>query len=420
MPDSQENQPRSVSDRVKDRLAAQLSAWKTRVAREISGGQTSGTSEGNQVEVYFEGDRAFADMLIAIQGAKHYVHLEMYMFFADRIGRRFAEALAQKAREGIPVRVLYDAIGSIETDKMQWANMRDAGVTVVEYRPVAFWRKRSGILGRNHRKNLVIDGAIAFTGGMNIADSWSGEFSGDSTWRDTHCRVIGPAAADFNRLFIDSWKYATEEKIFHRPDPQPLTDAESKAHGDGLDQSGNCRCVVVGSQGLRNSKEIRRMFSVNLARAEKSIKMTMPYFVPPKRLRAALHAAKKRGVDINILLPRDSDVKVVDWLREGLYPLLLQWGIVVREYLGPVLHAKTMVVDDHIAVIGSSNFDIISVLMNREVGLVVFNDGVVDELDRQWENDLMLTERVTNDWEGIRSWWRLWIARVGSFLIRRL
>jgi len=420
MSDRSEAQPESVRSRVKDRVATKLNAWKARVAREISGGQTGGTSDGNEVDVYFEGDRAFAAMLTAIQEARHYVHLEMYMFFSDQIGRKFADTLSEKAREGIPVRVLYDSIGSLETDKMQWANMRDAGVTVVEYRPVAFWRKRSGIFGRNHRKNLIIDGATAFTGGMNIADEWSGEFSSDDTWRDTHCRVIGPAAQDFNKLFIDSWQYATEETIFHRPEPQPLSDGEQEAHGEGLNEPGSCRCVVVGSQGLRNSKEIRKMFSVNLARAEKSIKMTMPYFVPPKRLLAAVHQAEKRGVDVNLLLPRDSDVKVVDWLREGFYPQLLDWGVIVREYLGPVLHAKTMVVDDHIAVIGSSNFDILSVLMNREIGLVVFNDSVVEELDRQWENDLMLSERVTRDWEGIRSWWRLLMAKVGSFVLRRL
>ncbi|MBK1853608.1 hypothetical protein JO972_01425 [Verrucomicrobiaceae bacterium 5K15] len=420
MPQAAKDPTSRISQGVKQRVSAKLSAWKSRIEREISGGQTGGSSDGNAVEVYFEGDRAFADMLGAIRDAKHYVHLEMYMFFSDGTGSKFAEALSAKAREGIPVRVLYDSIGSLETDQMQWANMHDAGVTVVEYRPVAFWRKRSGIFGRNHRKNLVVDGAIAFTGGMNIADSWSEEASSDSSWRDTHCRVIGPAAQDFNKLFIDSWQYATKEKIFHRPAPHPLSDDEQQAHGDGLDRSGGCRCVVVGSQGLRDSKEIRRMFSVNLARAEKSIKMTMPYFVPPKRLLAALNKAKQRGVDIKLLLPRDSDVKVVDWLREGFYPQLLSWGISLREYLGPVLHAKTMVVDDHIAVIGSSNFDILSVLMNREIGLVVFNDEVVAELDRQWQNDLMLSERVTRDWEGIRSWWRLAMAKLGSFLLRRL
>jgi len=410
---------------LKEGVSTKVQIWKARIAREITGGQTGGTSEGNHVEVYFSGDRAYASMLEAIRSAEHYVHLEMYMFFSDHTGSKFAEALSQKAREGIPVRLLYDAIGSLDADKMQWADMRDAGVSVVEYRPVAFWRKRSGFFGRNHRKNLIIDGAIAFTGGMNIGDAWSEEFSNDNAWRDTQCRVIGPAAQDLNGLFIDSWQYATEETIFNRPTPNPLNEGEYSAYSSDVYQQypsshAQSRCIVIGSQGLRNSKEIRRLFSVNLAQAEKSIRMTMPYFVPPRRLRIALQKAKQRGIKIKILLPRDSDVKVVDWLREGLYPEMLKWGITLREYLGPILHAKTMVVDGQIAVIGSSNFDFLSVRMNREVGIIVFDDSTAAELDRQWQNDLTLSERVTSDWEGIRPWWRLLFAKIGCFIIRKL
>ena len=408
---------------VKARVSAKINLWKTRIARELSGGQTGGTSEGNSVRLYFDGDEAFESMLKAISQATHYVHLEMYMFASDAVGQKFATTLSDKAREGVPVRVLYDAIGSMEADKMQWADMRDAGVSVVEYRPVAFWRKRSGIIGRNHRKNLVIDGALAFTGGMNLTDVWSAQSQGDSAWRDTQCRVIGPAAHDLNQLFIDSWRYATEEKIFHRPAPLPLHEDEHIPHMDGYQstQSGTqSRCVVVGSLGLRTSKEIRRLFSVNLARATHSIKMTMPYFVPPRRLRTALRKAKQRGIDIHILLPRDSDVKVVDWLREGLYPEMLRWGITLREYLGPILHAKTMTVDDQIAIVGSTNFDILSVVMNREVALVILDERIAAELNQQWSNDLALSERVTNQWEGIRPWWRLVLAKLGCLLIRRL
>ncbi len=130
--------------------------------------------------------------------------------------------------------------------------------------------------------------------------------------------------------------------------------------------------------------------------------------------------AAQRGVEISVLVPRDSDVPSVDWLREGLYPSLLNWGVRVIEYLGPVLHAKTMVVDDNVAIIGSNNFDNLSVLMNRETAVVVFDDAVANELDLQWENDLMLSDRVSSDWEGIRPWWRLWMAKIGCFLIRRL
>jgi cardiolipin synthase len=410
-----------TSGNIKQRVRAKVSAWRNRLTRELSRDEVGGTSEGNKVAVYFDGDEAFNSMIDAISKARHYVHLEMYMFFSDNIGSSFADALAQKAREGVPVRVLYDSIGSLETDKMQWARMRDAGVTVVEYRPVAFWRKRSGIFGRNHRKNLVIDGVTGFTGGMNISDEWSEIHSGDSAWRDTHCRVDGPAARHLNDLFVSSWQHATEERIFHRPDPNPLDEAEKKPHPDLDNKAGEgCRCIVIGSRGLGNRKEIRRLFSVHLAQAQESVRMTMPYFVPPKRLRKAVYMARKRGVDVSALLPRDSDVKIVDYLREGLYPKMLSMGVLLIEYLGPVLHAKTMVVDDNIAVIGSSNFDILSVRMNSEVALVVFDEDAVDELNRQWENDLSLSERVGDDWKITRPWWRLLAAKIGCLLIRRM
>lgn len=380
------------------------------IARELAMDTDGGISEGNDVEVYFDGDRVYAEMLEAISSAKVFVHLEMYMFLSDDIGRKFAAALSQKARDGVPVRVIFDSIGSSDANVMQWARMRDAGVSVVEYRPAGFWSglwgKRGGIMGRNHRKNLIIDGAVGFTGGMNLGNQWSQEHTREDAWRDTQVKLSGPAVLDLNKLFLDSWKHATDESPICQTSAVP--------------SPGSCRCMVIGSQGLGSRKQIRRLFSVHLDQARQSVKMTMPYFVPPKRLRKSLQRAAARGVNISILVPRDSDVTMVDWLREGLYPSLLNWGVRVIEYLGPVLHAKTMVVDDSVAIIGSNNFDILSVLMNRETAIVVFDDDVAEELELQWENDLMLSERVANDWQGIRPWWRLWMAKIGCLLIRRL
>ncbi len=380
------------------------------IAQELSRDTVGGISAGNKVEVFFDGDRVYESMLGAIAEAQTFVHLEMYMFLSDDVGKMFAAALSEKAREGIPVRVIFDSIGSSNANVMQWAHMRDAGVEVVEYRPAGFWNglwgKRGGIIGRNHRKNLIVDNVIGFTGGMNIGNPWSQEYNQEDAWRDTQVRVSGPAVEDLNKLFLDSWQHATDEIL-----PTPITQAT---------QQGTSRCMVVGSQGLGSRKQIRQLFSVHLDKARKSVKMTMPYFVPPKRLRKSMKQAAQRGVKISVLVPRDSDVPSVDWLREGLYPSLLNWGVRVIEYLGPVLHAKTMVVDDNVAIIGSNNFDILSVLMNRETAVVVFDDDVANELDLQWENDLMLSDRVSSDWEGIRPWWRLWMAKIGCFLIRRL
>ncbi|MBT8037268.1 MAG: hypothetical protein KJO21_06955 [Verrucomicrobiae bacterium] len=391
---------------VRNQLAAKVTRWRQRIAHELSDDTVGGLSEGNQVTLFFDGDNAYEAMLDAIAGARHLVHLEIYMFLSDHIGQAFAAALSQKAREGVPVRVIYDAIGSLSTDVMQWAHMRDAGVQVTAYHPVGISKKLAGIPGRNHRKNLIIDATIGFTGGMNIGNPWSQLQQQEDAWRDTQIRVVGPAANDLNQLFLESWKYTTQETLPSSPPPPPTP--------------GTSRCMVVGSQGLGSRKQIRRLFSVHLDQARHSVKMTMPYFVPPRRLRKSIKLAAQRGIHVAVLVPRDSDVPIVDWLREGLYPKLLRWRVRVIEYLGPVLHAKTMIVDDNTAIIGSSNFDILSVLMNRETALIVFDDDVAEELNRQWDNDLMLSERVAHDWKGIRPWWRLLIAKAGCFLIRKL
>lgn len=386
----------------------QIAEWRQAIARELSGDAVGGLSEANHVEIYYDGDRVFEAMLKAIASAKTHIHLEIYMFLSDSVGKSFADALSKKASEGVSVRVIYDSIGSSATNPMQWAQMRDAGVVVSEYHPVAPWRKRAGIFGRNHRKNLIVDSQIGFTGGMNIGNPWSRAQDHDKAWRDTQIQISGPAAADLDTLFKESWKYCTDEII-----QLPVVEhAKSSQQG--------CRCMVVGSQGLGSRKQIRKLFSVHLNKARRSVKMTMPYFVPPRRLRKAMRRARLRGVDVALLLPRDSDVAAVDWLREGLYPSLLSWGVRVIEYLGPVLHAKTMVIDDNVAIIGSNNFDILSVLMNRETAIVIFDDDVSEELNRQWSNDLMLSERVASDWQGIRPWWRLGLAKLGCFLLRKL
>ena len=393
---------------IRPKLRKQIAQWRYAIVRELSGDTVGGISRGNKVEIHFDGDAAYHAMLEAISAAEHYVHLEMYMFLSDAIGNTFAQALSSKAKEGIPVRVIYDSIGSSAADPMQWATMRDAGVIVSEYHPVAPWRKRAGIFGRNHRKNLIVDGIIGFTGGMNLGDPWSYQYFKEKAWRDTQIQLTGPAAHDLALLFHDSWLYCTDEKLEVAP-PQPREEP-----------FGRSRCMVVGSQGLGSRKQIRKLFSVHLDQARQSVKMTMPYFVPPRRLRRSMRRASQRGVDVSLLLPRNSDVQVVDWLREGLYPSLLRWGVNVIEYLGPTLHAKTMVIDDNLAVIGSNNFDILSVLMNRETAIVVFDDQVTEELNRQWKNDLNLSELVTRDWQGIRPWWRLWLAQIGCLLLRKL
>lgn len=365
-------------------------------------------TRGNTVELYFEGDEAFESMARAIASAEIFVHLEMYLFYSDSVGRRFAGLLSDKAREGIPVRVVYDAVGSIEASSGMFEEMAGAGVAVEVFRPVAPWRKRSGILGRNHRKNLIVDGRVAFTGGVNLGDDWSREESGDKVWRDTHVKLEGPAAAACDHFFRETWKKVGGDD---------LTGEGSFQIGDV--GPGESDCMVVGGGGFAKGKVIRRLFLDAFRVAGVSIEMTVAYFVPPRFFVGILRDRSKEGVKIDVLVPRDSDVAVADWLREGFYPGLLKYGVRFHEYLQTVLHAKSVVIDDHLSLVGSSNFDYLSISWNWELAVVIDDPVVARKLRDQYVIDLEGSEAVDAQSAAARPWWRRLMSWIGASIIRR-
>ncbi|YCM44105.1 phosphatidylserine/phosphatidylglycerophosphate/cardiolipin synthase family protein [Verrucomicrobiaceae bacterium 227] len=384
-------------DQLKDKWIAGFSQQKT--AR---------MTRGNAVELYFEGDEAFEAMADAIRSAEIFVHLEMYLFFSDTVGKRFAGLLSEKAREGIPVRVVYDAIGSIEASDLMFEEMQKAGVVVEIFRPVAPWRKRSGILGRNHRKNLIVDGRVAFTGGVNLGDDWSREVKGDEVWRDTHMRLEGPVAAACDDFFRETWA-----KVDGCALPE---EGHFEIDGEG---PGESDCMVVGGGGFAKGKAIRRLFAEAFQVAKRDVAMTVAYFIPPRVFLKMLRKRSQEGVTINVLVPRDSDVAVADWLREGLYPGLLKYGINFHEYLRSVLHAKSVVIDDHLALVGSSNFDYLSISWNWELAVVIDDAKVVKKLREQYALDLEDSETVDEQSAGARPWWRRMMSWLGASIIRR-
>ncbi|MEO1843222.1 MAG: phospholipase D-like domain-containing protein [Akkermansiaceae bacterium] len=362
-------------------------------------------SEGNRLEVYFLGDSAFDAMRQEIEGAKRSVHMEIYIFMADEAGQSFAEALGRKAEEGLDVRVVYDSFGSHRAGRRQFDEMRKRGVAVAEYRPYAPWR----LFGRNHRKLLVVDGRVAFTGGMNLADTYSARESGEEAWRDTHMRVEGPAARDCDVLFGETWRIVTDEELAEPP-------AFSWAEGE----SGCCSCLVVGSRGLKRRRVMRRLFSVHIGRARRVIQLTVPYFSPPRRLRRALEKAREREVKVELLIPEFTDVPIADWIRERLMPEFLEMGLTIREYHESVLHAKTMAVDGDLAVVGSTNYDYLSIALNLELSIVVYDRDFASRLVEQYEKDLERATPVDLERAKQRRWWQKMVARLAAFLVRRL
>ena len=379
-------------------------SWTEDLARDGSALLT----KGNSVTLYFEGDEVFAAMCHEIAAAKVFVNLEMYMFLSDGVGRMIADALSVKSGRGVPVRVVYDAIGSAEADEGMFEEMTKAGVQVEIFRPVAPWRKRSGILGRNHRKNLIIDGRVAFTGGMNLGEVWSGKYA-EKSWRDTHVKLEGPAAAACQHFFKEAWKKvggdAPEEECFYRLD-RP---------GEGESD-----CVVVCGSGFSKRKAIRRLYSKGFTAATRKVVMTVPYFVPPKRVLDIMRRRSLEGLEMQVLVPQNSDVALADWLREGLYSSLMDDGIKFYEYRGRVLHAKSMIFDDRLAVVGSANFDYLSISMNWELGIVVDDPAIVRQLMDQFKRDLECSEAVDWDWAESRPWWRRAFAWIGAAMIRKL
>ena len=362
---------------------------------------------GNNVQLFFSGDEAFSNMLDAISSARDSVHMEMYHFSSDPVGWQFATTFAEKARTGVAVRITYDAIGSLGVDPDMHAYLRDAGAEVHPFRPVAPWRKRSGILGRNHRKNLIIDGQTAFTGGMNIGQDWSRKHSGDKAWRDTHIRIDGPAARACDHFFRESWKKAGGSDL----PPPPREPIPPKGQSD---------IMVVGGRDFAKRRAIRRLYSLHLEKATSHVRLTVPYFAPPGRLLRKLSEAAERLQNVEVLVPRDSDAPIADWIREGLYPGLLEKGTRFHEYTGSILHAKTMTVDHALAVVGSANFDLLSFSMNWELALVIEDPQVVQALEKQYQHDLTHSSDIGSHWKNRRPVFHRLIARLAAAILRKL
>lgn len=334
----------------------------------------------NRVRLLHDGEQAFPAMLDAIHGAEREILLEMYWFGSDRTGRRFAEALMERARAGVCVRVTYDAVGSIEASDSMFDEMRAAGVEIHEFNPIAPWRVRFSfgrINQRDHRKLLVVDARIGITGGLNLGDPWAPRSEGGDGFRDDAIEVVGSAAQELRALFYRTFP--------DRPDvvfpPQPLDDGETAV-------------TVLASDHWEERRNIYDNYLNAIARASSEIIITNSYFIPARRVRRALARAAERGVRVRVLVPRDSDVRVTQLASRRLYERLLEDGIEIYEWRGGILHSKTALVDDSWCTVGSFNFDARSIHNNLELNIAVRDDTVNRALRTRVEFDMKDAIRV--------------------------
>lgn len=323
-------------------------------------------SRGNRLTLYARGEDVYAAMAAAIEEARVSVHLETYIFGDDRTGRTFAELLAKKARAGARVRLIYDAVGSIDMDPTLITFMRNAGVQILEYHPVAPWRPRWAWNRRDHRKILVCDGRVGFAGGMNLMDANLPAAEGGADWRDVHARVEGPAALDLDLLFRDVWHKQTGRWFESAGDPR---------FGPGVSP-----VKVASNQELLRRFAIREAYVNALHAARTEVSIANSYFMPDWRIRRSLAHAARRGVDVRVLVPGTLDSNAVWHAMRSTYGSLLARGVRLYEWLGPMLHAKAVVVDRQWCAIGSYNLDHRSLQHNLEVNLHVLDRGFAGEL----------------------------------------
>lgn len=340
---------------------------------------------GNGIKVLKDADASYPEMFKSIKEAKEHIHAMYYIIEPDEAGRMLRDALVEKAKEGVEVRLLYDDIGSISMKLSFFKPLIDAGGMVREYRPVHFARLRTLYANfRNHRKILVVDGKTAHTGGINIGEEYLGRDPRMGYWRDTNIQVTGPAASHLQLIFAEDWYYVTGELLTKAYVKPPHQDIES---GDGIVQ-------IVPSGPDRSRNQIAHLYFTAITTARKRLFITTPYFVPDESVQTAIIAACLRGVDVRLLVPQTCDRKIIKYASHSYYRELLEVGCRIFEYKKGFVHSKTMSVDGELAIVGTANMDLRSFRLNFEVCAVCYCGETARMMDEQFLADLEDSETI--------------------------
>jgi cardiolipin synthase len=364
--------------------------------------------DGNQVVNLENGDRIFPAMLAAIRGAQANINFESYIYWSGEIGRQFAQALEERARAGVPVNVLIDWAGSQQLDDELVEEMKSAGVEVRFYHPLR-WYNLARMNNRTHRKLLVVDGRIGFTGGVGIADPWSGDAQDAAHWRDSHYRLEGPAVAQMQAAFLDNW-IKTTGKVLQGPEYFPK-----------LERVGDALAQVFTSSPSGGGDSMQLMYLLSITAAQRRIDLSAAYFVPDELTRRALRQALARGVTLRIIVPgANTDVEVARRASRAAWGELLQAGAQIYEYQPAMFHCKMMLVDSQLASVGSTNFDNRSFRLNDEANLNVYDAAFVREQEAVFEADLRKSKRISYEQWKHRPRLEQVMEKVSSFLSSQL
>jgi cardiolipin synthase len=355
--------------------------------------------EGNKITLLHNGDAIFPAMLEAIRGARKSINFEAFLFYSDSVGTQFRDALSERAKAGVRVRVLLDGIGSgKELDDSYVDVMKQSGCAFSYFHPTRSWRT-DRLNNRSHRRILVVDGKVGFTGGVGFADDWLGNADAPKHWREVHAKLEGPIVAKLQSAFQSHWLRETGE-VLSGPDEYP-----------DLNPAGNTRAQVVATHA-HSASPLALVQAVSFSAARKSILITNAYCAPSDSQVEYLVAAVKRGVDVRLLLPgKHNDQPMTKAAGRSAYRDLLQGGVKIFEYQPTMIHSKTMVIDEVFSVFGSSNFDARSAQINEELDISVYDPEFGKEMVRVFERDLQKARpylledfRKRSVWERTTEW----------------
>jgi len=360
--------------------------------------------DGNKVEVLLNGDKIFPAMLKSIREAEHTITFETYIYFSDSVGKEFAKALSERARAGVKVHVLLDFIGSMKLDINSMEEMKVAGVHLQRYHKPVWW-KLTKLNNRTHRKLLVVDGKVGFTGGVGIADQWRGNAEQAGRWRDTHFRVEGPVVGQMQAVFNDNWTKSSGVVLDGTHYFPPL-----KAAGPHAAQ-------MFSSSPSGGSESMLLMYLMAITSAKESIHLSSSYFVPEELTIKALVAAARRGVKVKIITPgAEIDSAIVRAASHERWGPLLRAGIEIAEYQDTMFHVKALVVDSLMVSVGSTNFDNRSFSLNDEANLNILDAEFARDQVNIFNTDWKRARPISlADWEN-RSWTDKVLSQLASLV----
>ncbi len=357
------------------------------------------TSDNNNATVLVNGETKFPDVLENLRSAKHHIHIEYYIYENDTIGNELAQILIEKAKEGVEVRFIYDDFGSIGIRKNIVRQLREAGVEAYPFYKIKLIMLANRMNYRNHRKIIVIDGTIGYIGGINVSDKYINNDKEDKLyWRDTHLKIVGASVFNLQTIFLADWNFCANQKIRYSINYFPQT-SEAEHYGNHLVQ-------IVSSGPDSKHPKIKYTLIQAILSAEKEICITTPYFIPDKSFLEAINIAALSGIKVSMLVPTMSDSFIVNTTSQSNFQGLLDVGVKIYSYDKGFVHAKTMVCDQKVAIIGTANFDNRSFDLNFEINAIVYDEQIAKELKVLFEKDLTFSTQILSEQWAQRPWYR--------------